>query len=318
MYDTITATIVTTTLISPDIVTPERGRILKALENHRTTPTQTGKKITGYIKNVSFQIFFNSDSQMCRVNFTGSLNKFIHGNNFTLATRKDAENAIKNLSRITGLPLHEAKVTRIDFGACFIMKFPVITYLLLLDGMPSRLKMKKDNYANETIYFRNKRRRLIFYDKAKQNKEKCKDVVPSEFKNKYVLRYELRYLKALREQFNMEEIMVSDLYDIGFYNRLKKRWGKAYFKIIKYRIQNFENVKDLKSLVTFLILNGVEKVGGYDRVLAMIDAICLREKIDATGKCRIKKKIREMYLDKNTSNITKEIKELNRKIRGCL
>ncbi|MBA3704727.1 MAG: hypothetical protein H0W84_02170 [Bacteroidetes bacterium] len=301
--------------IKASMAIPKEGKILQVLENQRTivNPQTRSKKITGKIKNISFHVHFNPDGKVCRVNFIGSLNKFIYDNNFVLSNRLDVKKAVKSLSNITGLPLHKATLKRLDIGACFIMKYPVTSYLLLLDGLQGRYK--KTNIANETIYFFNGRRAFAFYDKIKENKKR-KTLVPSDFNDKYVLRYELRYYKALEEQFDMRKIIVSDLYDVKFYKLIKRRWRKGYFKIIKYRIQDLNKVRDLKSLSAFLTLNGIEKVGGLAKVISMIDSFCLREKINPGGKHRLKKRIRELYSQRTTSIITKEVMELNKKVKA--
>lgn len=301
--------------IKGSIEITKEGKILQVLENQKTiiNPKTKTKKVAGKIKNISFRVYFNPDGKIYRVEFVGSINKFIHDNNFTLSTRSDVKKAITELSRVTGLPLQKATLKRVDIGACFIMRFPVTSYLLLLDTIQGRYK--KTNIANETIYFFNGRRCLAFYDKTKENKKR-KDVVPSNFQNKYVLRYELRYYKSLEEQFNRDKVKVSDLFDIQFYKMLEKRWIKGYFKIIKSRIQSLEKVKDLNSLSAFITANGIENVGGYDKVMTMIDTICRREKINATNKHRLKKRIRIGYSNIMISNTAKEIRELNKKVKA--
>lgn len=301
--------------IKASIDISKEGKTLAVLENQRTiiNPQTKDKRVVGKIKNISFHIFYKPDNKIFRVSFIGSLNKFIHDNNYTPSTISDVEKAIKTLSGMTGLPLHKATVKRVDIGACIAMKFPVTSYLLLLEGKAGRYK--KTNIADETIYFFNRSRCFAFYDKTKESKKKGKEIIPSAFANKYVLRYELRYYRALAEQFSMEKVILSDLYDKRFYELLKKKWIKGYFEVIKHRIQHLNKVKDLKSLSAFLILNGVEKVGGFSKVMSMIDTLCLKRKIIPGSKYRLKKRIRELFLQKATSKIAREVKELNRKVK---
>lgn len=306
MIDTIKAT----------LNTSRTTKILKVLEGQRTIINkQTGnKKIIGNIKNMSFHIFYKPNGLAYKIEFIGSINKYIHDNNFIACSHTEVKNAIESLSKLTGIQLHNATLKRIDIGASLIMKQPVSSYLLLLEEKKGRYK--KTNIADETLYFFNRNRCFAFYDKTKECKKKNRELIPSEFKDKNVLRYELRYYKALAELFNKKNVILSDLYDIQFYSLLKKRWIKGYFEIIKRRVQNLNKVKNIKSLSDFLILNGVEQVGGYGKTMRMIDVFCKKRNIIPGGKYRLKKRIRELYSDKTNTKINKYNKELNRIIKS--
>ena len=290
------------------------GRVLHVLENKKESvnPKTKVRRISGKICNLSLFIFIKPDSEYT-ISLKGSINKYIHGNNFIPCNRLEIKKAIKKLSNLTQLPFHNLILTRIDFGASLAMKSPVKLYLVNLDELPFRYK--KLNYANESIYFSNDKRSLIFYDKIKQCKDH-KEEIPSEFFGKNVLRYELRYTKRLAQQFGMKKVYALDLYNKTFYNELLARWKRMYSKVKKNRIIMPVNIQGLATFLEYLISLGIMKLGGSYKAMSIVDTLFSKEKKDATKKSRIRMRIRKISSQRNISKSANEIRELNNKIKG--
>jgi len=73
---------------------------------------------------------------------------------------------------------------------------------------------------------------LVFYGKVHEQKLKGQPI-PELYKNRHVLRYEMRFKKQLRKELKQPEIIANMLYDEGFYSYLVKRWKNEYLAIQK-------------------------------------------------------------------------------------
>ncbi len=78
------------------------------------------------------------------------------------------------------------------------------------------------------------------------------------YRDKNVLRYELRFTKRLKQQFS-SEVKALDLYNEDFYINIINRWLSTYFDIKKIKTFTDEDfqmkaVKDLKEYVLTLSL----------------------------------------------------------------
>ena len=114
----------------------------------------------------------------------------------------------------------------------------------------------KRPYSKNGLYYTNSRR-LIFYNKVKEYQDKKQaNLIPDVYKNRNVLRYELRFTKRLKQQFS-SEVKALDLYNEDFYINIINRWLNTYFDIKKIKTFTDEDfqmkaVKDLKEYVFIL------------------------------------------------------------------
>ena len=159
-----------------------------------------------------------------------SLCKWYLGDNFQTLTRGDTKRAIEKLSDLLYLPIEKADIFRIDLAQNIIMNHDLSIYYNHLGTMQyySRLEQPKG------LYYQNKKRLLVFYNKVADYKSKGLQI-PEMYKNRQVLRYELRYKTEILKQFNLPELKAETLYNEAFYMQIIDKWYQEYQQIKKIR-----------------------------------------------------------------------------------
>jgi len=245
------------------------------LSKEKAGQTDLLAEIPVYLSNVSEHRFNNSES----ISITGysdslkvivnennvkikdsSLCKWYLGDNLQTLSKRDTQRAIQKISDVLHLPFSIADVTRIDIAQNFIMKNDVSIYYNHLGLLQYFTRLEQ----NKGLYYQTKNKHLVFYDKIAESKAKGL-LIPEMFKNRYVLRYEQRYLHRLREQFNISEIKASLLYDEQFYSNLIKSWHTDYKNINKLRDNlkfDYSMIKTKKQFSLQAILYYVTQKGG--------------------------------------------------------
>ncbi len=131
------------------------------------------------------------------------------------------------------LPFKNAKVHRIDLAENFILKCPVREYMSLMGEATYFTKGRP--HSKNGLYYTNARRWILFYDKVKDYQDKkLAHLIPDVYKDRNVLRYELRFTKRLKQQFS-SEVKAADLYNEDFYINMIDRWLTTYFDIKKIK-----------------------------------------------------------------------------------
>ena len=194
---------------------------LTNVSNHGVN--QFGEYVTGYLDSLKVSISDNRvkiyDSSLC---------KYYLGSNFKTLSKGDTKRAIEKISDSLQLPFHLANVTRIDFAQNLIMQFNEKVYYPYLGEAQYYNRLEQNN----GLYYNNQMRQLLFYGKEYEQKIK-KQPIPELYKNRNVLRFELRFRKQLRKQFKQPEITAGLLSDEVFYSNLVKRWKNEYLAIQK-------------------------------------------------------------------------------------
>ena len=241
MYDT----------VKLSLITSECEKIPNLLTDSQTRIKPTGEySHHGNLENMKVHVY----PRCLRVE--GSLSKYLNGNNLERFSRKQTEEAIEKLSDSLKLPFKNAKVNRVDLAENFILKRPVSEYMSLMGQAPY---FTKRPYSNNGLYYTNCRRTIIFYNKVREYQDKKQaNLIPEVYKNRNVLRYELRFTKRLKQQFQ-SEVKAADLYNEDFYINIINRWLSTYFDIKKIKTFKDEDfkmkaVKDLKEYVLTLSL----------------------------------------------------------------
>lgn len=115
-------------------------------------------KIVGYLRNMRIEIKANS------LYISGSLAKWYFGNNIQCLSLDDTEKSIKSLGEAIGIPLEEARVTRIDIGVNIEMKYKPELYF---DKLTYLEKFDRNSLKKSSLYFEKYNRKLLFYNKKK-------------------------------------------------------------------------------------------------------------------------------------------------------
>lgn len=245
------------------------------------------------------------------ISIVGSLPKYYFGNNIQTLKRYETKLAIEKIQDEIKINLLNAKIFRMEIGSNFIMKYPFKNYLNFLINAPYTLK----GVFSDTTLFKNDIREIIFYGKIKEMIDK-KIPVPSRY-SKYeetMLRYELRFKKSLKKQFE-KSIFVKDLYDREFYCEIVFRWKENYDSVIKMeRIVVDRKAYSTPKVYEKFLLSKTINENGLENYLNDIDA---NTHIFNTrlGADRCKKKIIKLAQLKDYSEPNELIEELNEKVK---
>jgi hypothetical protein len=215
--------------------------------------SEFGIYITGYLGNAKIKISEN------RVKFyDSSICKYYLGDNFKTLSKGDTKRAIEKISDSLHLPFDLANVTRIDFAQNFIMQYPESVYYPYLGEAQYYDRLEQNN----GLYFNNTLRQKLFYGKVHEQKQK-RQTIPELYQNRNVLRYELRFKRELRKQFNQPQITAGLLYDEKFYRELVKRWKDEYLTIqkINSKIISMKPTGSKKKLADNLALFSILELG---------------------------------------------------------
>ena len=180
------------------------------------------------------------------------------GDNFKTLTRGDAKRAIDKISDILHLPFELAYITRIDLAHNLIMQFNESVYYPYLGEAKYYKRLPQPN----GLYYNNQLRQLVFYGKEYEQKVK-RQPIPELYKNRNVLRFEVRFKKQLRQQFKKPEITAGLLIDDAFYNDLVSRWKDEYLAIqkINSKLINMKPTGSKKELAENLALYSIIELG---------------------------------------------------------
>jgi len=287
--------------------------LLAFSENHLQQITEHNKQ--------DGQIFYSGNFRNYRVNvsqsgisFKGSLAKYFLPDNFHTLNRGDSQRAIEMMADEIHLPIHQAKVTRIDFAQNFLMKYDPKTYYSYL----GECRYYQRFCQPESLYYSNGLRTKLFYNKVAEGKARGIRL-PDVFSDRNVLRYELRFTSRLPQQFNLPEVKASTLYDEHFYISLVKQWIDEYEAINKLNFINF-NLKEMNSPKDFrkqLELIAVNAIG-QDRLMQMIEEMRQKRAFDKPEYySRLKKEMRELCKTPDLTTSSDMVAELDKKIEAA-
>lgn len=229
------------------------------------TINKSKNTFTSNLSNFRFTIKFDENQNPIKLSFNGSLPKFHHGNNLAQLDWETIEKAINELSDNLGINLNEATLTRIDIAVNLILEKTVNNYIH---------NFYKNRNSGTLIYnssktFLSETTDISFYDKLEEIKRKDKHTfkkISDLIKDKNILRYELRLKKNLKHYFNLNELLVKDLFKKNIQNKIIDLWAKHYSKVNKHKFINapillLARRNGLKEYLSYrgLKITGIEK-----------------------------------------------------------
>lgn len=243
-----------------------------------------------------------------------SFAKWILGSNLKTLTRKDIQLGIKNLSDLLHLPMDEAKVTRLDFGCNLIMNYPIETYKPYLGLLQWFSRLEQPN----GLYYNGANGQLAFYDKIKEIRHNGFKP-PELYKDKNVLRYEVRIKHRLKEVLKVPEVTAKLLYNEQFYIGLWSLWRGLYYQIQKENETrlDFKIMPTVKEQNRIALVNWVVQNGGQTKYLKMLKNALKRGDISRKQEHDLRKAVEEAFSSKGNADVIKEsesINELKKKI----
>ncbi|MCX6147854.1 MAG: hypothetical protein NTW25_11510 [Candidatus Kapabacteria bacterium] len=207
------------------------------------------------------------------VSFKGSLAKYYLNDNFHTLTRSDTKRAIEKMADEIHLPIADAKVNRIDFAQNFIMDYKPEAYYNYLGDSQFYNRLTQPN----SLYYSNGLRTKLFYNKIAEGSTKKSKLsgykLPEIWRDKNILRYELRYTSRIAKQFELDKMDCKTLSDEKFYMNLFDKWQSEYKAINKNNLINFDmvNMKTPKDFFEQLILMKLNEIGQNNALLIVED-----------------------------------------------
>lgn len=225
--------------------------------------------------------------------------------------KTDIKEAISNISKELRFSFQESELRSVEIGFNFIMSYPVMYYLKMID-FAGRYS-KEPFYHNQTIRFVLYNRQLIFYNKFKETKKNS--VIPDELiTNKNILRIEYRILKELKKQLRMNEVKIKDLFEDNTYRKLLRLWLEN-FKLIRFKTEPIMDFKPTETnMIEHLAHLHLCGEGGINESLNMLDTLLLKYPKQKYMKSRIKKRMIKIVNSSKHYKNDEFIAELNEKV----
>mgnify|MGYP000155581319 CR=1 FL=1 len=199
----------------------------------------------------------------------GSLCKWQLGNNYEPLTRQGAEDAVTSLSDALHLPLAEAKVTRLDFGACFVLHEPTNVYLEQLGALQDAERTKD----RTSLYYHSAKGVLCLYDKNAETISHS-GTIPKQYQNKNVLRYEQRLMYPTQINTAFQTAVAgATLYNANFFAKVVELWKSKYNEIEKLtnvKAKEIVTTMNTKEFQAYCVARTVAQMGGLENMLNVI------------------------------------------------
>lgn len=238
-----------------------RDAIPSLLSNVGYTEKQNGNWwINGNLENLRIAV------GEAGISIKGSPNKYVHGYNFAKLTRQEFQLGIEKISDTFKMDIKKSNATKIDIAHNFCMNEDVRLYYQYLGMNQYYQRQEFDN----SIYYRNKQRTIVFYDKVKEGINNG-EIIPTAWHNKNVLRYELRFLGRLLKQFNRSVLTAEDLYKDEVYIQIIDRWILEYQKIKKNKVMNPNKQTLTNKEAKDYLLSALVAEYGQNKVLSIVD-----------------------------------------------
>lgn len=247
---------------------------------------------------------------------TGSLAKYHYGNNLNLLTRQQTRFVIIELSGILGIDLMQAKIKRLDPAFNVPTALPARNYFPFFE---TKSRMVRNDSGANTLYFGNRHKQIVIYDKKKELWEVHKIKIQDE----ELTRVELRLFKpAIRNYMNSKYgkayLTVADLLKRDVFLDFIRLIHNEYETIVKRRSHYFvlSLCKKPNDVVILLALNGIESFGGLEEVLQIVEnskALC--EVPYPEFISRLKSIIRKIATSDNFTRKFEEISKLDNQVR---
>lgn len=245
---------------------------------------------------------------------TGSLAKFLQGNNVLPLTRQTVEQSLDKLVSKTGWDLNKAKVTQLEVGATIQVQNEPSLYLDTWGSIPRFVKQTYQKNVLETVTYSTGSRSFSGYNKRAEA-ESSKQEIPLILNGSNLLRLELKYKRGLKQRLG-RSISPWDLANRELYSKLVDHWKDFYFSIPKGRqpVINTTGGISPKDLDDALLAYGVQCLG-LDSVLGTIKQLEKNKTLGQVQASRARKKTRDISKNIRVSIPDDFTSELDSRVR---
>lgn len=267
---------------------------------------KNGSLLNGTLDNLKISV---SNS---RLRVEGSLCKWYLGDNLQTLGRGDTKRAVERLSDTLHLPISQADTTQIDIAQNFIMKHSPQIYYNHLGNSQHYKRLLQPN----SLYYKNGKRTLLFYDKVREVKAKG-GAISQLYEGRQVLRYEIRFKSRLREQFKQPEVKALNLYDERFYMGLINRWQDEYKAISKINTihLNFKDMKTKRELYNAGLATLIAQQGGELALIEQINEAFQTGQLTKKQAYDLRQAVKDACQSEVATMESDAIKELNEKVK---
>lgn len=272
----------------------------------KTSDNESGHNFySGYLD--TLKVFISPQSVLIK---EGSLCKYLLDSNLMGLQRKDIQTAIEKISDELHLPFDQSQVTRLDISHNMILKEPPGFYLPLLGQSPRYNRLEQP----AGLYYSKHNAAKVFYDKLGQMKS-SRERIPDHYRNRNVLRYELRYKNRLPKHFKKPRILGMDLYEEMFYIQCVDQWVKEFTDIKKLNLSNtiMTPTGSTKEFIDRMALEGLKKFG-VNNAIELIQAWKDAGHIDRKQSYDLRQKIDVLSSGHDSDEVNQYLQELENKV----
>ena len=208
----------------------------------------------------------------------GSISAFYGENNSLLVGKQAIQEAMQLMSDTMHIKMADARVTRLDVCANFILKNETKAYL---DVLGSLTYFQRVQATHNTLYYhrgKEKLQTLCFYDKETECRETHKELPKVYSDSGNMLRYEARFNGRVAKQFKRAEVTASTLADTKFFSDVVSKWGELYYSIHKfYNAISVTQVKTVSDAKDYIFAVALANMGAQDtaKILNEMKAKCV-------------------------------------------
>lgn len=178
--------------------------------------------IVGHVE--GYRVYADSN----QVRLSGSIAKFVQGDNVSTPTRRQVSEGVGCLSDAIHLNIGRAEVVRLDIAHTFDLPAAPAAYI---GELSNRAEMERVSIGENTLYFVSKGRALCFYDKQAEIASRGEKMPPAWAGCQNLLRYEMRIVGSVGLQVGT--VAVSDISKPQTWARLVNLWAEDYRAIRK-------------------------------------------------------------------------------------
>lgn len=270
---------------------------------------KTGYSVTGKMGDYTVTCFNGG------ISLKGSLPKYFLPSNAYTLTRATVQQAIESLSDSLHIDISRAILTRADVSTVIPTQRPPADYYQLLGNKPH---FKRVLATADTLYYTTAQRQAIFYDKTREAAAKGA-IIPPALAGYNLLRYELRFLHRLKQQFRQTDRPTGRLlYEPNFYSWLVCQWAREFESITKLKHSSImsDNLRTPKEAKNAVLSYALQRAGGQNLVeMAMAEARAKKLFTDPKYYTRLKADLNAILATPTTTGDSGDLmEELGQKV----
>ena len=159
---------------------------------------------------------------------SGSIAKFVQGENVSTPTRRQVSEGVGCLSDAIHLNIGRAEVVRLDIAHTFDIPAAPAAYI---GELSNRAEMERVSIGENTLYFVSKGRALCLYDKRAEMHHRGQEMPPAWAGCQNLLRYELRLSGSVAQQIGARKLTAQDITKPQQWAQLVNLWAGEYRSI---------------------------------------------------------------------------------------